>query len=121
MDPKVDEESYVQIGKTGTNDAPEQQQQMMKFPRTCSLTHLMELEYFGPISQLMSDNPYNLNYDFQNTMGNNTNAGQPDGRVEKLELGEMPYQYTDSGKFQVNQSSILNQQLFVNPMVYEFQ
>ncbi|KAH7570073.1 hypothetical protein JRO89_XS05G0040600 [Xanthoceras sorbifolium] len=120
FDKKVEEEEpVVQIGKTGDNDGSEQQ--MMRFPMTCSPTHLMEMDYLGPISQLLNDNTYNLTYDFQNIMGNN--AG-PD-HVEKLQLGEneKPYQYnTEYGKFQVNQTGILNQQpQFLNPIMYEFQ
>ncbi|XP_031287930.1 NAC domain-containing protein 2-like [Pistacia vera] len=109
LDQKV-EESCLQRVKLGSNTDAIEQQQMMKFPRTCSLTHLRELEYFGPISQLLSDNTYNLSYDFQNASEH----------VEKLHLGEIPYEYTDSGKFQVNPGGNLNQTVFVNPMAYEF-
>ncbi|KAK2636174.1 hypothetical protein Ddye_030966 [Dipteronia dyeriana] len=127
MDQKVEEETVFQIGKTeNITDASEQQQQqqqMMKFPRTFSLTHLMEMDYLGPISQLLNDNNnnFNLTHDFNNIMGNN-NAG-PDHYADKLQLGEMPYQYnTDYVKFQVNQSGILNQQqVFLNPIMYQFQ
>lgn len=115
LDQKV-EESCLQRVKLGSNTDAIEQQQMMKFPRTCSLTHLRELEYFGPISQLLSDNTYNFSYDFQNALGN----AAPE-HVEKLQLGEIPYEYTDSGKVQVNPSVNLNQTIFVNPMAYEFQ
>ncbi|GLT54649.1 hypothetical protein SLA2020_278310 [Shorea laevis] len=74
---------------------PSEQQQISKFPRTCSITHLLDMEYLGPISHLLcdNDNSYNSGFDFQNTFGND----------EKPKLGEMPYQYMmDSGKFQVN-------------------
>ncbi|XP_022776829.1 NAC transcription factor 29-like [Durio zibethinus] len=100
-----------------SNDASESQQ-MLKFPRTCSLSHLLELDnYTGPISQLLSENPYNSSFDFPNTIGNTGIE-----HVEKLQLGEIPYQYTDSGKFQVmNQWGILNQQQHMNPIVYQFQ
>lgn len=114
LDQKVDEESCSQrINKIGSNIDAIEQQQLMKFPRTCSLTHLRELEYFGPIAQLLSDNTYNFSYDFQNATPEH---------VGKVQLGEIPNQYTtDSGKFQVSPSGIVNQTVFVNPMVYEFQ
>lgn len=87
-------------------DASEHQH-MSKFPRTCSITQLLDMEYLGPISQLLCDNSYNSTFDFQNTIGSE----------EKPKLGEMPYQYMmDSGKFQVNQGSILSQPIFLNPV-----
>lgn len=90
--------------------------QKLKFPRTCSLSHLLEYDYLGPISQVLNDNTYQ-NFDFSNIASN--------GEIEnpgKVQLGEMTHQYTDSGKFQVNQAHYFNNQpLFVNPMVYEFQ
>lgn len=101
------------------DDGSESQQIMLKFPRTCSLSHLLELDYnMGPISQLLSENTtYNYSsFDFPNTIG----VGN---HVEKLQLGlgEIPdHQYTDSGKFQVNRSGILNQQAYMNPKVYQF-
>ncbi|KAK3223003.1 hypothetical protein Dsin_010028 [Dipteronia sinensis] len=125
MDQKVEEETVFQIGKTENiidDSDQQQQQQMMKFPRTFSLTQLMEMDYL-PISQLLHDNnnTFNLTHDFNNIMGNNNDG--PDHNVDKLQLGEMPYQYnTDFGKFQVNQSGILNQQqVFFNPLMYQFQ
>ncbi|XVE85834.1 hypothetical protein DITRI_Ditri17bG0123200 [Diplodiscus trichospermus] len=110
------EESNTQIDMIESNNASESQQ-MLKFPRTCSLSHLLELDYMGPISQLLSENACNSTFDFPNTIANiGTN------HVEKLQLGEIPHQYTDSGKLQViNQSGILNQQVNMNPMVYQFQ
>nr|UBT01644.1 NAC transcription factor 40 [Litchi chinensis] len=118
VDQKVEEEPLVQIGRTGNSDDSEQQQ-MMRFPRTCSLTHLMEMDYFGSISQVLNDNTYNLTHDFHDIMVNNAGTDH----VEKNQLGEMPYQNnTDYGKFQVNQSGTLNQQpVFLNPIMYEFQ
>jgi hypothetical protein len=90
---------------------------MMKFPRTCSLSHLLELEYLGSISQLLSGDTYNSNLDLQNLM---SNAGTD--HVEKIQLGQMSLQHTDRGKFQGNlQGSTLNQPLFMNPTMYGFQ
>jgi hypothetical protein len=86
---------------------PREHQHMSKFPRTCSITQLLDMDYLGPISQLLCDNSYNSTFDFQNTIGSE----------DKPKLGEMPYQYMmDSGKFQVNQGSILSQPIFLNPV-----
>ncbi|XWS23172.1 hypothetical protein CRYUN_Cryun29cG0098100 [Craigia yunnanensis] len=116
LDQKV-EESNTQINMIEHSNDASESQQMLKFPRTCSLSHLLELDYMGPISQLLSENTYNSTFDFPNTIGNTATD-----HVEKLQLEEIPYQYTDSGKFQVtNQSGILNQQVYMNPMVYQFQ
>ncbi|KAL8161480.1 hypothetical protein V2J09_012969 [Rumex salicifolius] len=44
------------------------QQQMLKFPRTSSLTNLLEMDYLGPITHLLNDanNPYNYSpFEFQ--------------------------------------------------------
>ncbi|KDP41227.1 hypothetical protein JCGZ_15634 [Jatropha curcas] len=111
------ENTSTQTDLPDTSDASEQQ--LFKFPRTCSLTHLLEFEYMGSISHLLNDNgSYNSNFEFQNFIGN-SNALTDQGA--KFQLGEMNSQYTDSGKFQANQSSVLNQPLLMNPMVYEFQ
>lgn len=109
------ENPQTQLGFTvARNDASEQQ--MLKFPRTCSLSHLWEFDYMGPISQLLNPETCNPNFDFQNIVGND--GTDP---VEKFQIGEMPLQYTESGKFYVNQGGILNKPLFLNPMVSEFQ
>ena len=83
--------------------------QTFKFPRPCSINNLWELDCLGSISQLLNDNAYNSSFD--------GNFARP---IEKLDLGEMSYQYSDSVKLQMNQSSSLNQQIFLNP-VFEFQ
>ncbi|XP_038725099.1 NAC domain-containing protein 1-like isoform X2 [Tripterygium wilfordii] len=62
-------QSHVDNTGGGVSDDTNEQQQMMKFPRTSSLSHMLELDYMGPISQLLSDNPYTIpNFDFQSTM-----------------------------------------------------
>ncbi|XWS69687.1 hypothetical protein CRYUN_Cryun04dG0200300 [Craigia yunnanensis] len=115
LDQKV-EESNAPIDMIRYSNDGSESQQMLKFPTTSSLSQLLELDYMGPISQLLSENTYNSSLDFPNTIGN-TGIDH----VEKLQLGEIPYQYTDSGKFQVNQSGILDQQIYMNPIVYQFQ
>ncbi|XP_041010742.1 NAC domain-containing protein 2-like [Juglans microcarpa x Juglans regia] len=77
----------------GNIDASEQH--ISTFPRICSISHLLDMEYLSPISQLLYDNnSYNTTFDFHHTVGN---AGIDD--VEKPKLGEIPYQYPfmDSG------------------------
>ncbi|MBA0798420.1 hypothetical protein Gohar_009012 [Gossypium harknessii] len=49
------------------------------------------------------------------------NSGGRGDHVEKLQLQEIPCQYTDSGKLQVNGNGFLNQQVYMNPMLYQFQ
>ncbi|XVE91522.1 hypothetical protein REPUB_Repub01dG0016900 [Reevesia pubescens] len=119
LDEKL-EESNTQIDMIKYSNDAIDSQQMLKFPRICSLSHLFELDnYMGPISQLLSENTYNnSSFDFPNYTLGNTGTDH----VEKLQLGEIPHQFTDSGKFQLmNQSEILNQQVYSNPMVYQFQ
>lgn len=63
----------------------QQQQQMLKFPRTSSLSHLLEMDYLGPITHLLNDanNPYNYSpFEFQpNTdQGNSGSDSNPSGQ-----------------------------------------
>lgn len=110
LEQKEEESQPAQIDLKLAHDASEQH--MSKFPRTFSITHLLDMEYLGSISQLLSDNPYNSTFEFPNTIAN---AGTDS--AEKPQLGEIPYQYMDSGKFQVNQgSSIFSQPIFLNPV-----
>lgn len=102
------EDSCVQ---TEPNNAALTDSQVLKFPRTCSLSHLWELDYLGTLPQLLSDTPYNSIFDNnQNSMGISENG--PAGGIQKFQLGEAPYQYMDSVKFEANH----NQPIFVQPM-----
>lgn len=106
------ENSHTQMDMV-TSEVPTDQNNMLNFPRTCSLTHLFEMEYFGSITQLLSDSSYNNStFDFQSNPSNG--AG---GSIERFQFGEMPNQYADLGKYQVNQNQ---QPIIVNP-VFEFQ
>ncbi|XP_020236734.1 NAC domain-containing protein 2 isoform X2 [Cajanus cajan] len=92
------------------------QHEVMKFPRTSSLTHLLEMDYLGPISHILSDGSFNSTFDFQI----NTDNGGIDPFV-KPQLVEMPNNdpyASDSGKYQVKQNSTLNPTIFVN-QVYD--
>ncbi|KAB2041398.1 hypothetical protein ERO13_D02G126800v2 [Gossypium hirsutum] len=113
------EESNTPIHMTQCSNDASETQQMLKFPRTnSSVPQLLELDYMGPISQLLGENTYNSSFDyFPNTIASNTTGDH----VEKLQLQEIRYQYTDSGKLQVNENGFLNQQVYMNPMLYQFQ
>ncbi|KAJ8760948.1 hypothetical protein K2173_021986 [Erythroxylum novogranatense] len=106
---------------TVVNDVSEKQ--MFKHPKPSSLSHPLEMECVVPISQLLNDEAYNNSLDFQSILAN---AGT-DYHIEKFQLGEMPYRYTDFGKLQVGQGqghgqgSISNQPLYGNPTFYGFQ
>ncbi|CAL5430918.1 unnamed protein product [Camellia sinensis] len=107
------EELGAQIVTTNdVSDSP-----MLKFPRTSSLSHLWELDCLGSLSQLLNDNSYNTNSDYQNMMGS---AGNGARGIEKIQFGELPYQYMDSMKFQADHSgAVVMQPTFVNP-VFQF-
>lgn len=78
--------------------------EMMEFPRTSSISHLWEMEYLGSISQLLNQNSFGSSYDNQNIMTSNAELVAP----------------ADSMRMQVNnQTSMLNQPVFVNSL-FEF-
>lgn len=132
VEPKVEDLTSPQIGITAVGLGLDQtnEEQMLKFPRTYSIAHLLEMDYLGPISQLLNENcPYNSSHDFHNTTTNNNNnmnmnmnlpPSSGSGYGQKLEFGEMEYQNSDMGKFQVAQTQSsqignFNQQpVFVN-------
>ncbi|ONI30857.1 hypothetical protein PRUPE_1G277500 [Prunus persica] len=111
LDQKVEEEEPITDPKIEITAANNHEEQMMlKFPRTCSITSLLEMDYLAPISQLLSENS---SYDFQNNLASAGNAGH----AQMFQFGEMPYQSTtDSAKFQVTQSCPSNQPWFANPV-----
>lgn len=103
LEPKVEDLSpHIDI-TTVADEATNEDHEKLKFPRTYSLAQLLDLDYLGPISQLLSDNPYNSAHDF---LLNNTLTNSGTGFVQKFEFGdEMPYQNVDPGRFQVAQTS----------------
>ncbi|GFS40407.1 NAC-like, activated by AP3/PI [Actinidia rufa] len=114
LDPKV-EDLGAQI--VTTNDASDSQ--MLKIPRICSLSHLWKLDCLGSLPQLLNENSYHPNFDYQTTMGN---AGNFSGGIENFKFGDQfPYQYMDSVKFEAShRSNAVNQPIFVNP-AFQFQ
>nr|TKR74414.1 NAC transcription factor 29-like [Populus alba] len=117
LEEKTENPVHAHLDATPANDAREQQ--MMKISRTCSLSHLLEMEYLGSISQLLSGDTYNSGFDSQNLMSDAFTD-----HVIKIQLGEMSPEHTDNGNFQGNQrgsTSLINQPLVTNPTVYGFQ
>lgn len=84
-------------------------QQTLKLPRTCSLSHLLEMDYFGSIPQLFDDNLYNSIS--QNNTLTNVNGYVPQAMEKFHQLGEVS---------QNNSNSFLKQTIFVNP-AFQFQ
>ncbi|XP_011013028.1 PREDICTED: NAC transcription factor 29-like [Populus euphratica] len=117
LEEKTENPVHARLDVTPDNDAREQQ--MMKISRTCSLSHLLEMEYLGSISQLLSGDTYNSDFDSQNLMSDALTD-----HVIKIQLGEMSPEHTDNGNFQGNQrggTSLINQPLIGNPVMYGFQ
>ncbi|KAJ6899857.1 NAC domain-containing protein 2-like [Populus alba x Populus x berolinensis] len=111
LEEKTENPVHAHLDVTPANDAREQQ--MMKISRTCSLSHLLEMEYLGSISQLLSGDTYNSDFDSQNLM-----SSAFTDHVIKIQLGEMSPEHTDNGNFQGNQrgsTSLINQPLVTNP------
>ncbi|KAM5567242.1 NAC domain-containing protein 1-like [Rosa sericea] len=107
-DPKLEDSSPQMEHFTAANDVKEEQ--VLNFPRTFSISSFLDMDYLGPISQLLNDNP---TYDLQNMLANNAGLNG-----QTFQFGDqIPYQSADSARFQVmNQSSsTFNQPLFVNP------
>ncbi|KAM3304246.1 NAC domain-containing protein 1 [Capsicum chacoense] len=114
-------ESHHQIVST-TNNSIEVigGPQTMKLPRICSLSHLLELDYFGSIPQLLGDNN-SYDHDDQiytmNNIVNNTN-------MEKFQLGDqVSSQQQNANNITSNNCNIYfnyQQPLFVNP-AFQFQ
>lgn len=97
----VDYETNVyNNNNNGGEQQKEQEQERLKFPRTFSLATLLDMDYLGPISNMLNDNnPFGPAHDF---IGN---------AVQKVEFAEMPYQLAHQA-----QTSNLSQQqhVFVN-------
>jgi len=99
----------AQINLTPPNSGTEQE--VVKFPRTSSLTHLLDMDYLGPISHILSDASYTSTFDFQL---NTANSGiDPFIKPQPLEIPNNLYA-ADSGKYQVRQNSTINPTIFVN-------
>ncbi|XP_055810066.1 NAC domain-containing protein 1 [Solanum dulcamara] len=117
---KVEEEE-LETQNVSTNNTIEvvSGPQTMKLPRICSLSHLLELDYFGSIPTLLGDN---LLYDDDQsyTMNNVSNTNN----VEKFQLGDqVSSQQQNTNNITSNNCNIFfnyQQPLFVNP-TFQFQ
>lgn len=93
-----------------------EQEEVMKFPRTCSLTNLLEMDYLGPISNMLSDESYNSTFDFQI---NTAHIGGIDPTLLMPTTTNNPYA-ADSSKYHVKQQQNgavnNNPTIFVNPI-----
>ncbi|XP_016509910.1 NAC domain-containing protein 1-like [Nicotiana tabacum] len=93
--------------------------QTNKLPRSCSLSHLLELDYFESIPQLLGDNSYHTSFDNDQsyTYVNNVNTNAVH-QMEKSQLGEVSHQHNSQNN---NYNIFFNQQpVFVNP-AFQFQ
>ncbi|CAN4081283.1 unnamed protein product [Withania somnifera] len=94
--------------------------QTMKLPRICSLSHLLEMDYFGSIPQLLGDNSYDHHDQIytMNNVNNNTN------NMEKIQLGDqVSSQQQNTNNITSNNCNIFvnyQQPVFVNP-AFQFQ
>ncbi|XP_057751986.1 NAC domain-containing protein 2-like [Arachis stenosperma] len=94
----------INLNASTNNDDQKELMMMKNLPRTCSLTYLLDMNYFGPISQLLSDGSYNNSSTFEIFQHSNSvdNIGIVDPLV-KTQMVEMDNSYyaQDSGKSQV--------------------
>ncbi|XP_009606198.1 NAC domain-containing protein 1-like [Nicotiana tomentosiformis] len=122
MKAEEEEESEAQIEITNNDievGATTSGPQTSKLPRNCSLSHLLELDYFGSIPQLLGDNSYHTSFDNDQsyTLMNNVNTNVVH-QMEKSQLGEVSHQYNSQNN---NYNIFFNQQpVFVNP-AFQFQ
>ncbi|KAF7828033.1 NAC transcription factor 29 [Senna tora] len=77
-----EEEEYPtssQMNSSNNNNEEQMMNMMMKLPRPCSLTHLLDMDnYLPPLSHLLSETSYNTTFDYQITSAytnNSNNAG----------------------------------------------
>nr|AOC59206.1 NAC transcription factor 20 [Haloxylon ammodendron] len=62
-------QGQISMGISNDVSSNQNQQATMKFPRTQSLSYLLDLDYLGPIAHLLNDN--NSSFDLQTNMGSN--------------------------------------------------
>lgn len=94
LDRKV-EDFHGQSNRTMTNEASDKQ--VMRLPNFCSLTpDLLQLDYFGPISQFLIGSSYHPTFDGQNIIVD----GEAYGAEKKLQLhgNKVSCLYADQGK-----------------------
>ncbi|XP_009773865.1 NAC domain-containing protein 1 [Nicotiana tabacum] len=117
-----EEESEAQIEITNNDievvGATTSGPQTNKLPRNCSLSHLLELDYFGSIPQLLGDNSYHTSFDIDQSYTMNSVNTNVVHQMEKSQLGEVSHQHNSQNN---NYNIFFNQQpVFVNP-AFQFQ
>ncbi|KAE9595635.1 hypothetical protein Lal_00030630 [Lupinus albus] len=104
-----EKEEYPIVQINGDNTEHE----MLKFPRTNSLAHLLDMDYLGPMSQILYDGSYNSTFDYQI---NTANVGLDHFVKPQLVEFTNPYE-EDSGKYIVKENSTTNNPYkFVNQL-----
>lgn len=105
-----------QINVSPRND-DDSEQELMKFSRTCSLTNLLDMDYLGPISQILSDGSYNSTFEYQINTAHGGIIVDPFVKSQMVEMATNSYA-ADSEKNNVKQNSSFNSTLFGN-QVYD--
>ncbi|CAL0315203.1 unnamed protein product [Lupinus luteus] len=98
-----EEYPILQINLTGESNH-DTEQEMLKFPRTNSLANLLDMDYLGPMSQILYDGSYNSTFDYQI---NTANVGLDHFVKPQLVEFTNPCE-GDSGKYQVKENSTTN-------------
>lgn len=93
------------VANTTTNQ-DSVQHQLLKFTRTGSLGHLLDMDYLGPVSHMLSDNnPFSSGFELQGSV-DRSRYDLAGGETSRL--GEIPYaQYSD---LMTTMTTIRNQQ-----------
>ncbi|XP_021739947.1 NAC transcription factor 29-like [Chenopodium quinoa] len=81
-------QGQISMVEGGASDASSNQNEPeIKFPRTQSLSYLLDLDYLGPIAHLLNDNTsYNSSFDIQTSMGSNAGLDQHVGPYQNIGL-----------------------------------
>ncbi|XP_031121477.1 NAC domain-containing protein 2-like [Ipomoea triloba] len=120
---KVEEETQLPQVNIATNCEPliGNGPQGLILPRTCSLTHLLELGYLGSIPQLLGDEDNNNNFHNYPNLDHHQSAFMgSSGNNVPFALGESTPQH----QYFSSQSGFSNNQpmpIFVNPVAFQFQ
>ncbi|XP_058083081.1 NAC transcription factor 29-like [Magnolia sinica] len=106
VEQKQEEPSTENVTSIAVDDSDTQP---LKFPRPCSLSHLLELDY---MSRLLGD--HGLNW-MEGIEIMNTASGSSE--MDKTQMPNTAYQFVDSTQFQANTNTMLNQRNYGYPIV----
>ncbi|KAJ4973778.1 hypothetical protein NE237_006952 [Protea cynaroides] len=105
MSRSVEQKEEEEINEATQTNLGASEEQLPVFPRTFSLTHLLDVDYLS-LSQMINENPFGSISEFE-TAGSN---GGSQGNTYKFHQPyEMTYQFGNSTKFQGNQNTVFNQ------------